>query len=99
MVLAKKWLTNKLDMLLQTNKMAANILIRLIRSIRACYRLCPSNLFPSNLYKMAANKGVEGLTMGVLLLLIHGRSSYIHPATTAHSWQETTSHLSQRNGG
>ena len=55
MVLAKKWLTNKLDMLLQTNKMAANILIRLIRSIRACYRLCPSNLFPSNLYKMAAN--------------------------------------------
>ena len=55
MVLAKKWLTNKLDMLLQTNKMAANILIRLIRSIRACYRLCPSNLLTSNLYKMAAN--------------------------------------------
>ena len=37
--------------------------------------------------------------MRVLLLLIHGRSSYIHPATAAHSWQETTSHLSQGNGG
>ena len=49
--------------------------------------------------KAEGNKGVEGLTMGVLLLLIHGRSSYIHPATTAHSWQETTSHLSQGNGG